>query len=103
MPFVADASEPDGDNANARPIVPVAQTVSASGHVVINELHLGPLDTMELSNTTPSPVDLTGWQLEVFANGITQDPTRVYTFPPFTLDGGEVLPGFTVPVSYLFG
>lgn len=91
MPFIADTSEPDGDHASARPIVPVPQAVSVSGHVVINELHLGPLDAMELSNTTPSPVDLTGWQLEVFANGITQDPTRVYTFPPFTLDGGEVV------------
>lgn len=91
MPFRTDAAEPDNTIPAAHPIVPVAHTVSPAGHVVINELHLGPLDAIELYNATPDPVDLTGWQIEVFANGTTQDPTRVYTFPPFTLDGGEVV------------
>ena len=91
MPFASDAAEPDGIAAGAPSIVPVPQTVAASRHIVINELHMGPLDAVELSNGTPDRVELTGWQLEVFANGTTQDPTRIYTFPPFQLDGGEVV------------
>ncbi|MEP7028619.1 MAG: lamin tail domain-containing protein, partial [Candidatus Eisenbacteria bacterium] len=89
MPFYPDAAEPDDAIASARPITPVAYGVTAGGRVVINELELGAADAIELMNTGDVAVDLTGWQIEVFANGTTQDPTRVYTFPPFTLEAGE--------------
>ncbi len=89
MPFYPDTAEPDDAIASARPILPVAYTVSPGGKVVINELELGAADAIELMNTGEAAVDLTGWQIEVFANGTTQDPTRVYSFPTFTLDAGE--------------
>lgn len=91
MPFIGDAFESDGVTASAQPIVPVAHGVDAAGHVVISEIDLGAADGVELYNRTTAPVALTGWQLEVYANGITNDPTRIYTFPPFTLDPGEVV------------
>ena len=89
MPFVLDAAEPDNNVATARSISTVAYTLPAVGHVVIDEIHMGPLDAVELYNSSTASVDLTGWQLEVFANGTTQDPTRVYTFSAFTLLSGE--------------
>jgi hypothetical protein len=89
MPFYPDALEPDNTIANARNITPVPYTVSPTGRVVINELELGAADAVELMNTSDVAVDLTGWQIEVFANGTQQDPTRIYTFPAFTLDAGE--------------
>jgi len=92
MPFVADGFEPDGLLAQATPITPLAHAVSAGGRVVINELHLGPLDAIELYNAGETAVDLTGWKLEVFANGLpAQDSINVYVFPPFTLGSGEVV------------
>jgi hypothetical protein len=91
MPFVPDAAEPDNTTTGGPAIVPVAHTTSPAGHVVLSEIHMGPLDTMELYNASQAPVDLTGWQLEVFANGTTQDPTRIYTFPAFTLQSGDVV------------
>jgi hypothetical protein len=89
MPFAADPLEPDGTTAEARPITPVGYGVTAGGRVVISEVELGAADAIELMNTSDEVVDLTGWQIEVYANGTQQDPTRVYTFPPFTLDPGE--------------
>lgn len=91
MPFIADAFETDNEPWRAQSVAPVPHTVSAGGHVVINELDLGAADAIELYNGTTAPVDLTGWQIEVYANGITNDPTRIYTFPPFTLDAGEAV------------
>ncbi len=91
MPFIGDAFESDDVAASAQPIVPVAHGVDAAGHVVISEIDLGAADGVELYNRTTVPADLTGWQLEVYANGITNDPTRIYTYPPFTLDPGEVV------------
>jgi hypothetical protein len=91
MPFYPDALEPDNTLANARPITPLAYATSPTGKVVINEIELGAADAVELMNTSDVAVDITGWQLEVFANGTTQDPTRIYTFPPFTLQAGEAV------------
>ncbi len=89
MPFYADVLEPDNTTAAARPISPVAYAVSPTGKVVINEIDMGAADAVELMNTSDVAVDLTSWQFEVFANGTTQGPTRIYTFPPFTLQAGE--------------
>lgn len=91
MPFHVDGAEPDDVTAGAPAIVPVAHGTSATGRVVLSEIHMGPLDAMELYNASEAAVDLTGWQLEVYANGTTQDPTRIYTFPPFTLPPGDVV------------
>jgi len=91
MPFYVDAKEPDNVIAGAPTVTPVPHTVGAGQHVVVNEIDLGPTDSFELYNATPAAVDLTGWQCEVYANGIMNDPTRVYTFPPFTLDSGEAV------------
>ncbi|MEO6462626.1 MAG: lamin tail domain-containing protein, partial [Candidatus Eisenbacteria bacterium] len=89
MPFAADALEPDGSTAAARPVTPVPYGVSPSGKVVINDLDLGAADAIELMNTSDVAVDMEGWQIEVYANGTQQDASRIYTFPPFTLQPGE--------------
>jgi hypothetical protein len=89
MPFAADGFEPDGATAGARTITPVPYAVGPAGKVVINEVELGAADAIELMNTSDEAVDLTGWQLEVYANGTQQDATRIYTFPPFTIQPGE--------------
>ncbi|MEO5616557.1 MAG: lamin tail domain-containing protein [Candidatus Eisenbacteria bacterium] len=92
MPFIADGLEPDGTLATAGTITPMAHTVSGTGKVVINELHLGALDAIELYNSDDTPVDLTGWKIEVFANGLApQDSINTYVFPTFTLNPGEVV------------
>jgi hypothetical protein len=91
MPFIRDAFESDDTPSTATTIAPVAHAVSATGKVVINELDLGATDAVELHNGSTAPVDLTGWQIEVYANGIQSDPRTVYTFLPFTLDPGEVV------------
>jgi hypothetical protein len=92
MPFEADASEPDDALATAKPIVPVAYAISPAGKVVINEIELGAADAVELMNQGEASVDLTGWQIEVYANGTQQDPTRIYTFLPGTaLAAGETI------------
>jgi hypothetical protein len=90
MPFIADVAEPDNATGTAKPIVPLAHGI-ATGHVVISEIDLGPQDAVELYNSTAAPVDLTGWQIEVYVNGVTNDPTRIYTFAGFTLQPGEVV------------
>ena len=92
MPFIADGLEPDGTLPTAGSITPVAHAVSAAGKVVISELHLGALDAIELYNSDDEAVDLTGWRLEVFANGLpAQDSINTYVFPAFTLNPGEVV------------
>jgi lamin tail-like protein/flagellar hook capping protein FlgD/immune inhibitor InhA-like protein/pre-peptidase len=91
MPFYPDAYESDNARTTAHAITPVAHTVAADRHVVINELDLGSTDAFELYNATPATVDLTGWQIEVYANGIMNDPTRIYTFPPVSLPAGEAV------------
>jgi len=92
MPFIADNLEPDGTLPTAGTITPLPHAVSPGGGVVINELHLGALDAIELYNRGDQSVDLTGWRIEVFANGLpAQDSINVYVFPPFTLGAGEVV------------
>jgi len=91
MPFYPDGLEPDGTLATARPVVPVPYATSPAGKVVLSEIEMGAADAFELFNTSDAPVQLAGWQVEVFANGTTQDPTRLYTFPPFTLQPGEAV------------
>jgi hypothetical protein len=91
MPFAADGYEPDGSTAQAHPVTPVGYAVSAAGKVVISEIELGAADAVELMNTSDEAVDLTGWQIEVYANGTQQDPTRIYTFLPLTLEPGETV------------
>ncbi len=89
MPFAPDAFEADGTTASARPVTPVPYAVNPGGTVVVSEVDLGAADAVELMNTSDEAVDLTGWQIEVYANGTQQDPTRIYTFPPFVLEAGE--------------
>ncbi len=92
MPFVADGFEPDGSIGAATAISPLPHAINAIGRVVINELHLGPLDAIELYNGADAPMDLTGWRLEVFANGLAlQDSINTFVFPTFTLGPGEVV------------
>jgi hypothetical protein len=92
MPFVADAAEPDDAPATAQPIAVVPYATSPGGTVVINEIELGAADAVELLNRGEAAVDLTGWQIEVYANGTQQDPTRLYTFlPGTTLASGEAI------------
>jgi len=88
MPFYPDALEPDDTPQAARPIVPVPYATSGTGKVVLDEIEMGAADAFELFNGSDAAVQLAGWQVEVFANGTTQDPTRIYTFPPFTLQPG---------------
>jgi hypothetical protein len=90
MPFYADAFESDDARYAAPTITPLAHNLAA-GHVVINEIDLGAADAVELYNGSPDPVDLTGWQIEVYANGTTQNPTRIYTFAPRSLGAGETV------------
>ncbi|HKQ56823.1 MAG TPA: lamin tail domain-containing protein [Candidatus Eisenbacteria bacterium] len=90
MPFAADTFEPDNTLSGAPLVTPLAHTLAA-GHVVINEIELGAADAVELYNGGPTAVDLTGWQIEVYANGTTQDPTRLYTFAPRMLNAGETV------------
>ncbi|MCP4189028.1 MAG: hypothetical protein GY768_00205 [Planctomycetaceae bacterium] len=65
---------------------------SASARVVINEIlsntdRVGELDTIELLNRTPEPVDLSGWWLSDSANNLTK-----YQLPPNSvLAAGEYL------------
>lgn len=91
MPFAADGFEDDGSLATARPVTPVPYTTAPGGRVVINEIELGAADAVELMNTGDAAVELEGWQLEVYANGTQQDPTRIYTFLPLTLEPGETV------------
>ena len=90
MPFHADAFEPDNAVAGAGSVAPTPYALAA-GRVVINEIELGSADGVELYNGSPAPVDLGGWQIEVYANGITNDATRIYTFAPMTLNPGETV------------
>jgi hypothetical protein len=90
MPFAADAAEPDGAIADASPLTLAAYAATGT-HIVLNELDLGAQDAVEVFNPTPLAVDLTGWQIEVYVNGTTNDATRVFTFPAFTLAPGEVV------------
>ena len=91
MPFYADPAEPDNSLATAKPITPLAHTANA-GHVVINELDLGAQDAVELYNATAAPVDLTGWQIQVYVNDDTQpQAARIYTFTSFTLNPGDAV------------
>ena len=91
MPFYPDAAEPDNSLPNAKPIVPQPHLAN-TGHVVINELDLGSQDAIELYNGSGSPVDMTGWQIQVYVNDDTQQPVaRIYTFAPFTLNPGDAV------------
>lgn len=90
MPFYPDGFESDNTLSTAGTITPLAHNLTA-GHVVINEIDLGAADAVELYNGTPDAVGLDGWQIEVYANGTTQDPTRIYTFTPRMLNPGETV------------
>src|SRR6185436_20131953 len=90
MPFFADGYEADNSVASAGTLTPVAHTLAA-GHVVINEIDMGPLDAIEIYNGSTEPVSLTGWKIFVFANGAApEESLNVYTFPSFTLQPGAV-------------
>ncbi len=89
MPFAADAFEPDDTPAAAHTIVPLPHALAA-GRVVINEIELGAADAVELYNGSPDVVELGGWQLQVYANSADAGAPQIYTFPPFTLNPGEV-------------
>lgn len=92
MPFAADGLEPDDAIASAGSVAPLLHAVSPGGKVVINELHLGPLDAVELYNGSDTAVDITGWQIEVYANSVTVGaPPTVYTFLPHTIQPGETV------------
>ncbi len=90
MPFYSDGFEDDDAIGSASTVTPVAYSLGPN-QVVINEIELGAADALEFYNGTANAVDLTGWQFEVYANGITNDPTRIYTFPVFSLNPGEVV------------
>ena len=90
MPFRADELEPDNIPASAPHVTPAPYTATAA-QPVISELDPGPRDAVELYNGTPTAIDMTGWQVEVYVNGVTNDATRVFTFPSFTLSPGEVV------------
>jgi hypothetical protein len=92
MEFYEDTFEPDNTTANAPLVVTQPYTVSPTGHVVLNEFDLGSQDAIELFNGGTSAVDMTGWQLQVYVNGDTAPvATRIFAFPPFTLNPGEVV------------
>lgn len=91
MPFHLDAAELDNTLATAKPITTVPHTASA-GHMVINELDLGAQDAVELYNGTANPVDMTGWQLQVYVNNDTQQQVaRIYVFAPLTVNPGDAV------------
>jgi hypothetical protein len=91
MPYHADTAEPDNALGTARPITPVAHG-AAVGHMVISELDLGVQDAVELYNASPAPVDITGWQLQVYVNDDTQQQVaRIYTFLPLTVQPGDAV------------
>jgi hypothetical protein len=95
MEFYADGYEPDGTLAEAEPILPLAYSVSPTGGVVISEIDLGAQDAVEFFNSSPDPVDMTGWQIQVYVNGDAAPVvSRIYTFPQFTLDPGEAVAVF---------
>lgn len=84
MPLAIDGHEPDDDLAHASPIIPLVHLTTPDGGVVINEIGIDP-DRIELYNAGETPVDLTGWRLEVRRNGL---PSSNYFFPAFTLYSG---------------
>ena len=91
MPFHPDGAEPDNALAAAVTLSPLAHSASA-GHVVISELDLGSQDAVELYNASGAAVDLTGWQIQVYVNGDTQQQAaRIYTFANFTLNSGDAV------------
>ncbi len=91
MEFYEDSAEPDNTIAGAGLITPLAHAASGS-HVVINEIDPGAQDAVELYNPTTAAVDLTGWQLQVYVNGDAAPVvSRIYVFPAFTLQPGEVV------------
>src|SRR5207249_5593969 len=49
-------------------------------------------DAVELYNATSAPVDLTGWQIQVYVNDDTQpQAARIYAFTSFTLNPGDAV------------
>ncbi|NNF06162.1 MAG: hypothetical protein HKN21_05325, partial [Candidatus Eisenbacteria bacterium] len=90
--FIEDAFEPDNSTSNASALVPVAHNAGPGGGIVISEVDLGVQDAVELYNSSDVAVDLTGWQIQVYLNDDTQPVAqRIYTFPAFTLQPGEVV------------
>ncbi|HEX7879020.1 MAG TPA: lamin tail domain-containing protein [Candidatus Eisenbacteria bacterium] len=92
MEFYADGYEPDGTPAQATAITPLAYTVTPGAHLVISELDLGAQDAVEVFNPSDAAVNMTGWTIQVYVNDDTAPVvSRVYVFPPFTLDPGEAV------------
>ena len=103
--FVPDALETDNAAAAAPAIRAglVAPLVSG-GRVLINELNVGGVDTIELYNAGNREVDLTGWTVIASARTF---PTAVLVIPPFTLGPGAFVllseaAGSSTPVTLYF-
>src|SRR5262245_6724097 len=91
MPWHPDPSEPDNTLGTAKPLGIQPHTATV-GHVVISELDLGPQDCVELYNASPAPVDMTGWQIQVYVNNDTQQQdSRIYVFDAFTIQPGDAV------------
>ncbi len=87
--YLRDAQEPDDTPAQAPLLVAAQGPALLSGpKVVISELDLGAVDTVELYNAGNVEADLTGWRME--ASAPTGLPT-IFTLPAFRLAPGAFL------------
>ena len=87
MPFAPDAAEPDNGVAGAGP----ADAGGVHGGGGARRDQRGGPRPLRRGRALQrlAAQDLTGWQIEVYVNGTTNDPTRVFTFPTFTLRPGR--------------
>src|SRR5262249_45822573 len=87
--FVPDAFETDNTSGTASGIT-AAQlpALSVGARVVINELELGAVDSVELYNAGNAPATITGWRIVAAAPGF---PTTTFVIPPFKLAPGTLI------------
>jgi hypothetical protein len=83
--FYADSQEPDNDTGTA-PTVSVAPfTPSGGSKVVITEVTLGSISSIELFNAGDADADITGWTVSATRRSAV---SALLTIPPFRLRAG---------------
>jgi hypothetical protein len=94
--FIPDALEIDNTTGQAPLYTLVQRPALISGsRVVISELDLGSVDSVELYNAGNAEADLTGWTMEASAPGFA---TTIFVLPSFRL-----APGAFVVLSEAYG
>ncbi len=87
--FIADSAEPDNSATVARALqVPRLPPLASGPKIVINEVDLGGVDSVELYNAGDEEADLTSWSVEGSAVG---SASATFVLPPIKVPPGAFL------------